>query len=211
MPTGRWTVLLATAVAALATVACAAGSDAIPAATPSSLDVEEAPGSDPPSAPAAPADTVTPMADTAPTAVAATATEANAAALDFRARRLSGGTLDGVQLAGDDVVLWMWAPWCPQCNREASHVADALATHGDRITFVGIAGHDTDDAHRAFVAEHGLEDMLHLVDDDGSLWAHYGVSYQPAWVFIDDGGEVQQVAGGLYEDLDARLQDLVDR
>src|SRR5690606_35020364 len=115
--------------------------------------------------------TATTTGDARPAPVAVTSTEANAAALEFTARRLSGGSLDGVQLAGGDVVLWMWAPWCPQCNREAPHVAEAVAAHGDRITFVGIAGHDTDDAHRAFVAEHGLDDMLHLVDDDGSLWA----------------------------------------
>lgn len=135
---------------------------------------------------------------------------ANAAALDFTARRLGGGTIDGIQLAGGDVVLWMWAPWCPQCNREAPHVADAVATYGHEVTFVGIAGHDTDDAHRAFVAEHGLDGMVHLVDDDGSLWSQYGVSYQPAWVFVDEDGSTERVAGGLYQDLDARLQALVD-
>lgn len=208
MRPGRWTPLLAAAVVVLAAVGCA-GDDTTPeAASPSALEMQDTPAT---AATTAPTETATSPTEVAPAPVAATATEANAAALDFRARRLSGGTLDGVQLAGGDVVLWMWAPWCPQCNREAPHVADALATHGDDITFVGIAGHDSDDAHRAFVAEHGLEDMLHLVDDDGSLWAQYGVSYQPAWVFIDDDGDVQQVAGGLYEDLDDRLQALVDR
>lgn len=211
MRPGRWTPLLAAAAAVvLAAVGCA-GADTTTAevASPSALELQDMPAAA--AATTAPTDTATSPTEAAPAPVAATATEANAAALDFRARRLSGGTLDGVQLAGGDVALWMWAPWCPQCNREAPHVADALATYGDDITFVGIAGHDSDDAHRAFVAEYGLEDMLHLVDDDGSLWARYGVSYQPAWVFIDDGGEVQQVAGGLYEDLDDRLQALVDR
>jgi len=135
---------------------------------------------------------------------------ANAEVLDVTARRLDGGTMDVAQLAGGDVVLWMWAPWCPQCNREAPHVADVLAAHGDDVTLVGVAGHDSDDAHRAFVAEHGLEDMVTLVDDDGSLWARYGIDYQPAWVFIDEDGGTQVVAGGLYEDLDARVRALVD-
>lgn len=211
MRTGRWTPLLATAVAALVAAGCGVDDDAAPAAAPSPMELAEASEPDAPSTAATPTATDAPTSEVAPAPVAVTATEANAAALDFRARRLTGGSLDGVQLAGDDVVLWMWAPWCPQCNREAPHVAEAVAAHGDRITFVGIAGHDTDDAHRAFVVEHGLEDMLHLVDDDGSLWAQYEVSYQPAWVFIDDGGEVQRVAGGLYEDLDDRLQALVDR
>ena len=130
--------------------------------------------------------------------------------LDFTARRLDGGTLHGARLAGRDVALWMWAPWCPQCNREAPHVASAAAAFGDRVAFVGMAGHDTDEAHRAFVDEHGLDHLLHVVDDDGSLWARFGVSYQPAWVFVDDDGTMRTVAGGLYEDLEARLQALVD-
>lgn len=131
-------------------------------------------------------------------------------ALDFSARRLDGGTFDGVALAGRDVVLWMWAPWCPQCNREAPDVAAAVERFGDDVVLVGVAGHDTDDAHRAFVAEHELEGMVHLVDDDGSLWARFGIAYQPAWVFIDDDGTLQTVAGGLYDDLPGRLQALVD-
>ena len=159
-------------------------------------------------APAVTADATTAVTQAAPTPT--TTPPANAEALDFRARRLSGGAIDGVQLAGGDVALWMWAPWCPQCNREAPHVAEAAEAWGDRVRIVGVAGHDTDDAHRAFVAEHGLEGLVHLVDDDGSVWAHYGVGYQPAWVLIDEDGGVERIAGGLYEDLDARLRALVD-
>lgn len=147
----------------------------------------------------------------APATSLASEAPANAAALDFTARRLDGGTIEGAQLAGGPVVLWMWAPWCPQCNREAAHVAEALDTHGGQVTFVGMAGHDTDEAHRSFVEEHGLGDMLHVVDEDGSLWSHYGISYQPAWVFIAEDGTTEVVAGGLYDDLEPRLQALLDR
>lgn len=131
-------------------------------------------------------------------------------ALDFTARRLEGGTFDGRDHAGSHVVLWMWAPWCPQCNREAPHVADAVDRFGDQVTFVGVPGHDTDDAHREFVEEHGLEDVVQAVDDDGSLWARFGINYQPAWVFVDEDGGAEVVAGGLYDDLAARIQALVD-
>ena len=130
--------------------------------------------------------------------------------LDFTARRLSGGTFDGTELRGTDVVLWMWAPWCPQCNREAPHVAEAIDRFGDRVTFVGVPGHDSDDAHDVFVEEHDLGEIPHVVDEDGSLWARFGITYQPAWVFVDDDGTSQVVAGGLYDELPARVQDLVD-
>jgi hypothetical protein len=33
------------------------------------------------------------------------------AVLDFSAPTVDGGTIDGVDLAGQDLVLWFWAPW----------------------------------------------------------------------------------------------------
>lgn len=53
---------------------------------------------------------------------------------------------------------------------------------------------------RAFVEEHGLEEMPQAVDADGSIWAMYGISYQPAWVFINQDGEATVHAGSLFGD-----------
>ena len=33
------------------------------------------------------------------------------AALDFSAKTVAGGQIEGGDLAGRDVVLWFWAPW----------------------------------------------------------------------------------------------------
>jgi peroxiredoxin len=215
-----WTSLLLAGLVGLAAAACT-GAEDDPAGATATLEDADAEATDTAvaagdgEAGADDAVSPTPSTSPAPAAPAVDVVEetapANAPALDFSARRLTGGTIDGAQLAGGDVVLWMWAPWCPQCNREATHVADAVAAFSDRVTFVGVAGHDTDEAHRAFVAEHGLGDMLHVVDDDGSVWEYFGVSYQPAWVFVDEDGTTDRVAGGLYDDLPARLQALVDR
>ena len=60
--------------------------------------------------------------------------------------------------------------------------------------------HDTDDAMRAFVAEFGLEGMTQVVDDDGELWARFGVGVQPAWSFVRDGRAVDTVYGALSSD-----------
>lgn len=214
---GPWATALAALCLVAATSACTsiagvapgrAAADADPSSspTPTASEVAGAPQTASPS----PADAATGADSPSPETPVGSDVPANAEVLDFTARRLAGGTIEGTQLAGRDVALWMWAPWCPQCNREAPHVAEAFQAHGDRVMFVGMAGHDTDDAHRAFVDEHGLGEMLHVVDEDGSLWSQYGVSYQPAWVFIDEDGTVEVVAGGLYDDLGARLQALVD-
>jgi hypothetical protein len=53
---------------------------------------------------------------------------------------------------------------------------------------------------RAFVARHGLEEMVQVVDDDGSIWARFGVRAQPAWTFVPSEGEPETVYGALYDD-----------
>lgn len=205
----RWVPALVGLCVMVAASACTAAGSAEEQPSVATADAGSATTTDP-ATPVSPEDP-TSEAAASPEAAVATGLPANATALDFSARRLDGGTIDGVQLAGGPVVLWMWAPWCPQCNREAKHVAEALQRHGGEITFVGMAGHDTEDAHRAFVDEHGLDAMLHVVDEDGSLWSQYGINYQPAWVFIDEDGVTEVVAGGLYDDLEPRLQALLDR
>ncbi len=71
---------------------------------------------------------------------------------------------------------------------------------------VGMAGNGTTAAMRDFVARHGLDQVPHTVDADGSLWAGFGVRGQPAWVFIDRRGRTSTVFGEIPEaDLRRRL------
>lgn len=63
-----------------------------------------------------------------------------------------------------------------------------------------------------FVQRHGLEGMPQAVDVDGTLWSRYGVSYQPAWVFINQDGDVRVHAGALAGPaLDEAIADLASR
>lgn len=52
-----------------------------------------------------------------------------------------------------------------------------------------MAGLAHPDAMRGFVDNFGL-DFPQAISVDGRLWARFGVPAQPAWVFIDDGGQV---------------------
>jgi hypothetical protein len=64
---------------------------------------------------------------------------------------------------------------------------------------------------RDFVERHGLERMTQVPDDDGELWARFGVRVQPAWVFVPDDGDVEAVYGGLFDDaLAARIRDVFE-
>jgi len=52
--------------------------------------------------------------------------------------------------------------------------------------------------------------MPHTVSEDGSLWARFGVAGQPAWLFIDDDGEVETHLGPMDEaSLTQKLEELI--
>ena len=129
-------------------------------------------------------------------------------ALWWTAQTTDGEEFVAAELAGDKVVLWLWAPWCSVCNREAPEVAEALADLPADVTVIGVAGRDEVGPMRDFIAEHGLQDMTHVVDADGSVWSSYGISYQPAWVFIDTDGQASVAAGALgYDGIFAGLDE----
>lgn len=78
------------------------------------------------------------------------------------------------------------------------------------VRFLGVAWQDTREAMRAFVDRHGIL-MPTAVDEDGSLFTSFGFTYQPAWVFVNDGGQVRTHFGALGEDgLEEEVQDLLD-
>lgn len=63
----------------------------------------------------------------------------------------------------------------------------------------------------AFVDEHGVGGFDHVADLNGELWAAFGVSAQPSFVFINNNGDVRRHIGGLQpEELAQELQQLID-
>lgn len=59
------------------------------------------------------------------------------------------------------------------------------------IRFLGVAGLDTIPSYEAFVDEHALEHVPHAIDEDRSLFGHFGSSTQDAWFFVLEDGTVQ--------------------
>ena len=61
---------------------------------------------------------------------------------------------------------------------------------------------------QGFEDEHGLT-FPTVRDDDGALFAHFGVPQQPAWVFVSRNGESQVVLGAMEKsELSQHLQAL---
>ncbi|UQA91948.1 redoxin domain-containing protein [Streptomyces halobius] len=128
--------------------------------------------------------------------------------LDFTTRTVDGEEFKGASLAGKHAVLWFWAPWCTVCRSEAPTIAKTAAKWGDKVTFVGVPGRGRTADMKQFVTDTGLDGIQHAVDTDGSLWAGFGVTAQPALAFVDDDGTIDVVPGGL----DAtKLNDKVER
>lgn len=80
------------------------------------------------------------------------------------------------------------------------------------MALLSIAGRDDVSEMQGFVERHGLGGLFpHLADGSGELWRRFGVSGQPAWVFVDDSGESERIFGALTdEELQARLDQLED-
>ncbi len=111
----------------------------------------------------------------------------------FSGAVLGGGTARGFDYDGGPLAVWFWTPWCPTCNSEATEVV-ASARKFPSTNFLGIAGKDDQSAMQKFVDQYGI-DFPTLVDADGSLWHHFGVTGQPAWVFVTASGAVHRTVG----------------
>jgi thiol-disulfide isomerase/thioredoxin len=122
---------------------------------------------------------------------------------------LGGGRLDSASLAGNPVVLWFWAPWCPICRSEGPAIAKVASEFDGRVRFIGVAGEGTVPAMNAFVKETRTGGLTHLADVSGSVWRSYGVAVQPAFAFITANGTADLRIGGLDEQtLRARVAEL---
>lgn len=128
--------------------------------------------------------------------------------LDFTATTLEGETFDGTSLAGTPTVLWFWAPWCPTCRAQIPTVSGLGEEYAGRVDVVAVGGLDTQDEIEELAAE--ITDVTHLVDEEGVVWKHFGVTAQSTYTVLDaDGGIVHEgyLDNGAIEELVADLAD----
>ena len=62
-------------------------------------------------------------------------------------------------------------------------------------------GRDAPSAYAEFIERHALGDLPQIEDVDGSLWNHFGIFSQPAWILFDRNGNVNRGRGPLPEEL----------
>jgi thiol-disulfide isomerase/thioredoxin len=130
------------------------------------------------------------------------------AELAFTAETLDGSSFDGETLRGRPVVLWFWAPWCPTCRAQAPGVNRLAEQYDGQVSVVGVGGLADAGEIRDFAAQ--VDGPTHLVDPDGEVWRHFGVTAQSTYVVLDADGGV--VAEGYLDDhvLADKVEGLVD-
>ena len=102
--------------------------------------------------------------------------------LDFTGTTLNGAAFDGTSLEGKAAVLWFWSPWCPTCRAQSATVSQLAEKYDGRVTIIGVGGLDDEQAIRDLAGR--IPHVTHLVDHEGQVWKHFGVTAQSTYEVI---------------------------
>ncbi|MEM8905540.1 MAG: TlpA disulfide reductase family protein [Actinomycetota bacterium] len=80
-------------------------------------------------------------------------------------------------------------------------MAAVAAEYEGRVEFVGVAGGGSSIGNMAnFIEDVGVGGFPHFADVNGDVWVSFGVTYQPAFAFIDDSGEIEAFISSFSQD-----------
>jgi thiol-disulfide isomerase/thioredoxin len=115
----------------------------------------------------------------------------------------------GELLGSKPVVLNFYASWCGPCVTEMPAFERVHRDVSDRVTFIGIAYQDSDEAARATVERTGVTYATYG-DSGQDAVSYFGGISMPTSVFIDAGGKVVDVHSRALDE-DALRSALEDR
>jgi thiol-disulfide isomerase/thioredoxin len=121
--------------------------------------------------------------------------------LKFAGTTVEGQPFDGASLAGKPVLLWFWAPWCPTCRSQADDVSAIANDYAGRVAVIGVGSLSKDaEAIRQFAEN--APGPVHLDDQSGDVFRHFGVVEQSSFVLLDaEGRKAWSVGYGGSDDL----------
>lgn len=132
---------------------------------------------------------------------------------EIEGETLDGGRLALADLAGDVVVLNLWASWCGPCRAEAPTLQEVYEeSRGDGVAFIGLNSKDQEAAARAFEQNFGIT-YPSLIDESGELQLAFRDSVPASsipWTLVIDreGRIAARVLGATSY---SELTDLVDQ
>ncbi|MFO8155423.1 MAG: redoxin domain-containing protein [Pseudomonadota bacterium] len=112
-----------------------------------------------------------------------------------------GDAVELAEHAGEPVLIYFWATWCPVCKVEAPTI-NALDRDHNVIT---VASWSESAAVGAYVKESGFRPPV-LVDH-GERWAEaYGIQAVPAFFIVDGDGAIRFTTSGYTPGIGLRLR-----
>lgn len=109
----------------------------------------------------------------------------------FSLTTFEGEVINSGDLRGQVVLINFWASWCSTCDAEAALLEQAWqhyqAQAGGQVVFLGVAYMDTENAARAFMADHGVT-FPNGQDLRGSISQIYQVKSVPETYILDAEG-----------------------
>lgn len=120
--------------------------------------------------------------------------------------------VDLIETSNEPMVVNLWASWCVPCRSEAPLLADAHASLGSDVRFIGIATEDTQADAVAFASEFALA-FDNYFDPDAEIRAWVGSAGLPTTFFVAPGGEVVSTVFGVIDErrLALEIDDLLRR
>lgn len=74
---------------------------------------------------------------------------------------------------------------------------------------IGVAGRDELAAIQGFIDQRGVAGFPHIVDETGDVWSSFDVRSQPAYVFVDDDGTLENTGSLSEASLVERVEALI--
>jgi len=131
---------------------------------------------------------------------------------DFSLLTYEGETIHTADLRGKVVLINFWASWCKTCDLEVAHLEQAWQNYQDegldQVVFLGVAYMDTENASRAYLAEHGVT-FSNGPDLRGEISTLYQVNSVPETFILDAEGTLRYQKFGAFTSL-GEIQAAID-
>ena len=96
------------------------------------------------------------------------------------------------QHAGQPVVLYFWAEWCPICKVQQGAISDVM--RDAPVLTIATQSGNAEAVKQALIARQ--LPWLTAVDERGALWRSYGLSGVPTTIVLDAKGHISSVSVG---------------
>jgi thiol-disulfide isomerase/thioredoxin len=94
------------------------------------------------------------------------------------------------------LLIEVFASWCGTCKRSAPALADAYATYGNDLDFLGVSVDDSRQA--ALQAKQDWRIPYQVAHDDRGVFAQqYRVRVLPTFILLDEEGLIREVSAGM--------------